>query len=515
MRPRQTAQQHAGDGIGREALLVLVIGLLSGVLYLVVYFTQRAIYLNGLDLNFAGVVERGAPASRTRLIREAAGYYGATLALFVLYAWLLRLCTQRVPGGRLRDRRARNLALLFPVLFNLGLLFGRPYLSIDVATYIAHGHLGATLGGNPYTEAARDMVNRPFAAHLVPFGWRPVHGVSPYGPLWTHFEIAVLRVTGDVRTAILLIKTLVVAASLGSAALIFVILGRVRPADQLLGTLVYLWNPMIVVEFAAEGHNDALMIVFVLLALLLAAGARPAGALLALILGALAKYVPLILLPAQLVYFWRTGRNRPQLGLHLGLGLLAGLGLAALLYWPFWAGAETFTGVREHSRPSFLASTSVALMWFLQRTLSEPDAAEWTRRILGAIFAIYLLIACLSVRDAASFLQACAGIALVYVLVASPGYWPWYAALPLALMALVPHGTFRWMIFVLPFCSRLVAPIDDMAVNGFTTWNVEVWSTTAVGVALPLVIFLLLSAWQSFRPGRSLSTEAARSRPVA
>jgi hypothetical protein len=106
---------------------------------------------------------------------------------------------------------------------------------------------------------------------------------------------------------------------------------------------------------------------------------------------------------------------------------------------------------------------------------------------------VYLLIASARVRDAESLLKACAGISLVYLLVGSPVYWPWYASMPLALMALSPYGVFRWMVVVLPLCSRIVAPIEDIMVNRFMTWETEVWLVTAIGVALPLVVFLLLS----------------------
>jgi hypothetical protein len=324
-------------------------------------------------------------------------------------------------------------------------------------------------------------------------GWQPVHGLSPYGPLWTQVEILAARVSLDVVTARWIIKSVVVAASLASGWLIWAILGRVRPADQLLGTLLYLWNPVIVVEFAAEGHNDALMIACVLLALLFAVRARPGASLAAMILGALAKYVPVILMPAQAVYAWRTRRNWRSFALGMAGGLLAGAVLAVILFSPVWIGAATFDGVRDQGRQTFLASTPVTLYVYFRRAVSEPEASRLARLVATAVFGLCVLVASLRVRDAPTFLRACGRIALLYVLIASPTYWPWYVAMPLALMALSPHGGFLAMSVVLAFCSRLVAPIDDVVANGFTTWNVEVIATTAVGLLLPLAIYVLLS----------------------
>ena len=240
-----------------------MIGLTSGALYLVVYAAQWAMFRNGLDQEVAGTLLRGDPADGSRLLLQGGAYCGATLLLFVLYGWILILCRR----GLLLDRRARLLAVSFPVLFNAGLLLGHSYQSIDALTYVAHGYMGDLPGVNPYTTTAAAARTTDFARQLAPYGWLPVHGFTPYGPLWTHLEIAIIKVAGDVPTALMTVKTVVVAASLGSAALIWKILGRVRPEDQLLGTLVYLWNSMIVVEFAAGGNNDALIILCLLASL--------------------------------------------------------------------------------------------------------------------------------------------------------------------------------------------------------------------------------------------------------
>jgi len=476
----------------REALRVALIGLASGALYLVVYASQWAMFRNGLSAEVAGILLRGEPADASRLLLQGGAYYGATLLLFALYAWILILCRR----GLLRDGRARVLALLFPVLFNAGLLLGHPYQSIDALTYVAHGYLGNLPDANPYTTTAAAVRATDFARQLAPFGWLPVHGITPYGPLWTHLEIAVVKATGHVPTALVLLKALVVAASLGSAALIWRILGRVRPEDQLFGTLVYLWNPMIVVEFAAEGHNDALMVLCLLASLALTVSARPALSVAASVLGVLVKYLPVIFLPAQVVYLWHTRRDRPRLAVGLLLGLLIGAGLAVVLYWPFWAGLRTFEGVRLQGQPLVSPSPSGGLYWYLLHALPPAEAARLTLRVLAGAFAAFVLVASWRARDAAGLLWACASIALAYVLVASTHYWPWYASLPLALVALVPRGIFLPAALVLTLCSRLVAPMSTLLTNGFLGAGVALQLKISVGVTVPFVFLLLLCSWR-------------------
>ena len=144
----------------RNAFPVFLIGVSSGVLYLIVYLTQRGMFLNG----------RGeSPVDGARLLFETGGYYGATVLLFALYVWIIFLCRQ----GLIHDNRARMLALLFPVLFNLGLLFGYPHQSIDALTYVAHGYLGNLPDANPYTTAAAMVERTSFGEQLASFGWLP------------------------------------------------------------------------------------------------------------------------------------------------------------------------------------------------------------------------------------------------------------------------------------------------------------------------------------------------------
>ena len=475
----------------RDGLQVAAIGMMSGALYLVGYWAQRAIFLNGQGANVAGEAVRGTPPDGERLLVELGVYWGVTAALFVLYALILVLCRR----GAMRDGRAAQLALAFPVFFNVGLIFGRPYQSIDALTYAAHGFMGG-FGLNPYRTAAAEIAYRDetvgLARELASLGWLPVYGPSPYGALWTWVEVLAASLTGGVGGALLLTKAIVVAASLGCAALIWKILGRVRPEDRLLGTLVYLWNPLIVVEFAGEGHNDALMILLVLVSLLFTVTARPALSLVGMIMGVLVKYLPVIFAPAQAIYLWRTRRSTAGLALSVAVALVYGVVLTAALYGPFWIGADTFAALRQQGLP-FLAPTPSGILYWLVLQAAPPDqAAALTLRIMGVLFLIFVLVAGWRARDAAGLLRACAAISLVYLLVVSAGTWPWYAALPLALMALTPRGFFLPMALVVTFTSRLVGPFSNLVNNRFAGWNDLIEVAAVVSVTLPLAIVLPL-----------------------
>lgn len=496
---------------------VLLIGALSAGAYLLLYLAQRALFLNGLlhagDGSAAaipGVTLQGTQRDASQVPRQLAAYYGGTIALFVLYGWLLHLCRQLSWGTT-----ARRIALALPAAFYLGLLFAPPTLSRDVYTYAANGYLSAALHGNPYLQPPSMVVDTPLGHQLLSAGWLVWREVTPYGPLWTLAQSLVLHLTTNLTLAVLFLKTIVVAASLGSAAIIWRILGKVAPESQLLGTVAYLWNPLIILEIAGDGHNDALMVLCVLAALLAAVHFRPAGSVLGLAMGALVKYLPLLFLPAILVYFFNRQRERQQLLARAALGVLAGVLIAAVVVALFWSGGTTpYQTIPEGGQRGVTASLSGALIWGLSRLLPQSAAAWLVALLLNGIAAAYVLVKSRGVSESTQLLSVCASTAVFYLLVASPLVWPWYAALPVALLALSPRGRLAPMLIILPLCLRLVAPLTVLYENHFITWPVSAVATILASTSA-LLAFLYLQFPSLRARGREVSTRLLPSRRPA
>jgi alpha-1,6-mannosyltransferase len=438
---------------------IVFIGIATSLLYWLVSRGKELLYLKSHAANNSGISVQGLTTNFLNSIGELSLYYGSIIALFGLYFYLLKLCSR----SRLDDRRTMALTLLFPVIFNIGLLFVRPYFSIDMFSYLGQGYLGITPGSNPYINGVKEVADTPFGRQLLAWGWRPVHGISPYGPLWTHLSMVVVRIAQNIPTEIFLLKSIVVTAHLLSAALIWQILARVRPQVQLLGTVGYLWNPLVTIECAAEGHNDALAIVFTLLALLLTIEARPATSIFSLVLGILVKYIPIIFLPSQVAYYWHSDRptgKMSQTWLQILLGLILGIGVAVLLYWQLWVGADTFQGLTQQASIPGTISAASLLSQFLKFLPLGLPVRQLAAFILKGIFCIIVLLVTIKVNSKTRLLKSCGTIALAYVLLIPTVYWPWYASLPIALMALSPMRAFQLVSFGLSFGSCLLAPID-------------------------------------------------------
>jgi alpha-1,6-mannosyltransferase len=466
----------------RDARSLLFIGAVSGALYGVVEITQRAI-------------QQRPSAGALAAVPVALGLYLlATIALFALFAILLRMCRT----GAINARRTLLLALGFPVLFNILFVLTPPNFSIDLLSYISHGYIGASLDGNPYIDPSSDVADTPLGPELSRYGWRPVHPVSPYGPVWTHLETAVAEAIDGVRAQMVALKLLVVASSLGNALLIWKITGRVRPEQQLFGALAYLWNPVVIVEVAGEGHNDAVMVFFVLLSLYLIIRERSSGGVIALALGVLIKYLPALLAPPQAVYLWRTRHRTARLIAHIAAGAAIAAVLAVGSFAQLWAGVDTWRGVRLTADLGDTGSTPTMLAELMSRFVPVAAAEPVVLALLVGGFAAFLWVRASSVVDAGSLLLACASIVLVYLLFVSPSYWPWYAVLPIALMALVPTGVFLPVLIAISVGARCVAPLDVMFVHGVIGRRLFLLLTWGGGVGISIVVIVAwLAGWSA------------------
>lgn len=469
----------------RETRPILFLALLSVLLSVAVMLTQIAI-------NADGAIATPKPGNPSAVAGELIAYLSATAGVFVVYVAVVVRCLRRSIG-----LAGRVILLATPVMVSFGLLFVAPTFSIDTLSYVAHGATGMLAGGgNAYSRQPSDVLMLPVGQGLRDLGWLPPPGTSPYGPLWTLIEAAIVRLPLDVGPYVFLFKLIEMAAMLGSAALIWRILALVRPQDQLAGTVAFLWNPVVLVELTGEGHNDGLMVLFALLGLYATLRAWTSGGMAASALGVAVKYLPVLFIPAQLVYLCRTTVDRPRLVIRVVLGLAISAALMVLLFAPFW-GPDTFSGLTRSSGggPWPVWPTISGLLYSaLQGALPAVDTASAKTLLVGALFGGYFLFQSLRVRNAQDLVQAVANIAFVYMLVVSAVYWPWYAVLPIALLVLTPTGRSLPVIVILSAGSRAIAPLAAGLRPEVGPLS-DAWATcTLIAILFALATFALQSS---------------------
>jgi len=286
---------------------------------------------------------------------------------------------------------------------------------------------------------------------------------------------------------VLLLKGVVVAAGALASATIYAADPDATREERLRSMALFAWNPTIITEFAGEGHNDAVMILGVVLALRWIVRRKTFAGTLALSAGVLAKFLPALFTPPVVVYLWRTREDNARFWRTLGLCAVVGAAFGAALYAPFWAGHDTVEGLRAAARTRPGPGTSGALLWMFSAAFSADRAAVATRLVTTAALLAFVIAASLKVRNRRTLVAACATIAVAYALIAAPRFWPWYVGLPTALLALSPTPRNVRLVLVMTFCAKLVAPLDLIRVIGAIDWRSEVAVMTMVGVLVPLL----------------------------
>ncbi len=449
---------------GRAALEALGVSLASAVLYVALAFSQRGL------------------AVHSHRYVWALAYTAAVSGLFGAYCWTIR------SAGRWHSTLALTVAVVAPALVAVGWWLQPPTLSIDVYSYLADGYLWRA-GLNPYLHGPRELRDTAIGTVLADAGWRPVHGISPYGPLWMAVEVLAARVVSDVARAVLLVKGIVIAAWALTAAAVYRAVPNTTRSTRVRSMVVFTWNPLILTQLAAEAHNDAVMVLAVILGLGWIVRQRVVAGTLSLTAGVLAKYLPLLFAASVLAYLWKTRRDLVSFTRSLAAGVLLGAAAATLFYAPFWADRATWEGVRAagHVR---LGPGTAGMMMGLLSPLPPALAAQTTSALSAAILLAVVCVVSVKVRDARSLIVACGTIALTYVLIATPRYWPWYAVLPAGILALNPSRRAIQLTVILTLGAMLVAPLDMLRVAGAIGWISESLVMTMVGVWVPLVAWI-------------------------
>jgi alpha-1,6-mannosyltransferase len=227
--------------------------------------------------------------------------------------------------------------LLGGLLLGLPLLLAYPINATDVYRYLIRGRVAAVYGQSPFVAPPAAFIGDPF----LPLAGEWAGETSPYGPLWELVATGVAAVSGDnLLLGVTLFKLLALGCLLAGAAVIWAVIGE-RPGRAVAAAL-WAWNPALLLTFAMNGHNDALMLLWLLLGYLVMRRGRPALGFLLLCLAALTKPVAALALPVFFIAAWRglpDGRARARFAL-VTIGGAAALTWLAFLPWAapgrFW-----------------------------------------------------------------------------------------------------------------------------------------------------------------------------------
>ena len=189
----------------------------------------------------------------------------AFLAVFVVYLLALR----RLPGS-ISWRFIKRSTLLIGCLYVLIPVVTSP----DLFSYIAYARMAVLHNLNPLTTIPTAIQTDPVYKYIF---W--VDQPSAYGPTWaivTSFLQGLLVVFRNtyIMPMVLALRIAGLVMHLISTRLVWLISGQFqqlngKPAlatrTRIRATLAFAWNPLLLLEACVNAHNDAMLVVFVLL----------------------------------------------------------------------------------------------------------------------------------------------------------------------------------------------------------------------------------------------------------
>ncbi len=295
---------------------------------------------------------------------------GCFLALFGSYVLALRALRRR------SDLSAGRVVLLFAVMFELTGLCSRRLFSKDLFSYVLNGRIAAVYGGNPYVDVP---IRFPQDPYLPLVDWREVPNF--YGPLWTLISEVCAWLGGEqLGPTLLLFRLVPAAAVIATSFLIWRLLRRSDPSRAALGVALWAWNPLVILESAGSGHNDAVLALLLVLAAAGLVWRRPVVGLAALAGGVLVKYSAAALAPLYLVALLRRARG-PAERRRVALGVAAAGVLAALSFAPFWRGDGALAVGALVSSPARYLNSPAELVFARIRLWLGDDSLQVVERL--------------------------------------------------------------------------------------------------------------------------------------
>ncbi|MBO0779599.1 MAG: hypothetical protein J2P37_12300, partial [Ktedonobacteraceae bacterium] len=148
------------------------------------------------------------------------------------------------------------------LLFGMTLLLQPLLFSDDVWTHIFSGRILSVHGANPLSTPPDRFANDPFLQWVLSTRDKP----NIFGPFFLYIAALLAKVSSDPIVNLLLFKGVALLTHFICCILIWSILGIIAPQRRLSGTLLYAWNPLVLIELAGNGHNEGILLCLLLLA---------------------------------------------------------------------------------------------------------------------------------------------------------------------------------------------------------------------------------------------------------
>ena len=284
-------------------------------------------------------------------------------------------------------------------------------------------------GTNPYG-------GMPEVAQLTGLPYAYLGTTMTYGPLWAMIAGTVALVSQQVAfVEFVAFKLVLLASWIASLVLIRRIAERRSTRDAAISLSLMAWLPAPLWFTIGEGHNDVVLMMFLVLWLAAVIGSRPLAGPLAIMGATLAKYIAVPLLGVDALYVFLTRRvGWRAYGVALGMAAVA----CVLVFAPFLNGGEFLAPLTDMRKYVFWtpAAAMTEFTGSLGRYVGLPVTSPLVT--MGLIVVLFFQLRSMWHRPSPdTLIRVALAVICLETFVVVGHVWPWFLlwGLPFAVLA--------------------------------------------------------------------------------
>ncbi len=472
------------------------------------------------------------------------------VVLLVLQFAIYTLCAIAIHRLPIQGDFKRVLRLIWLGAVAAGLIYVlTPAMpSRDIFVYAGYGRIIVDHHANPYFTALAAFPQDPLSSFD---DWK--YSTAAYGPAWLVICSIETFFLGNAPVAyVLAFRLFGMTSFLLNTWLVFTILKKMGRSSRtvVIGTLLFAWNPLVLLESCLGGHNDTFMVSLILLGILLCLHAeqhnfaRPIHYLtpiIAFTLAALVKFTALPLIPLYLIFLGRytlyplplaSLTSRQKALFHWGTTLLkvllagvTGSLIGITFYAPFFIGHRLPDIIHSFSTPpSSLYSEYSLLLAIVEwiKTPGLPAQTFWTFTLLhelsqrhvwdwinySALLCMLIIGAIYIWRVPTTRTMVLAALATFGVLlVITPWFFSWYVTWLVGLSTISLSAADNRIGRALVAFALTFSATAFVAYSSLTPWNILSW---LIMTGPPLLAFGAFVAYKHKSTLRSRDTSFHR-----
>ena len=396
----------------RDLLIVLVLGSSQLALYC-------ALYLIG------------------NLSKAIMSFVGNYAALFLFYVSSIVLFKMGIIN--IERRSVRFFLFIFPILFRIPMVASQVSLSTDILRYLWDGTLLSN-GIDPYkyVPSSNELQRFQNVSYYVTYDHKDEFTIYP--PFAQVFFALNYALFGGNPIGM---KSLLSIFDIVNGLLVFMIIMRLRQDSfgAHLGALIYLWNPLAIIEFSNSGHVDALAIMFLLSSIYFLVGSSIDCSSILVSMSCLIKWFPLVTIP---LFAKHVDRHN---GRFVWRAVLLTCLVFAVATLPFYLSSGFgFASSMADYVSNWRFESALSRLLTLLVYSSNLGESSYVKILSYAIFmAMYSIIVKKADLSGKTSVIDHSILVLSLLYFVFPAVYPWYAVWPLALVSLLEPSAKTWL----------------------------------------------------------------------